>query len=79
VALNHVDFCLTGEQISFIIGFFTSDFTEDYYVSPSAQSQQKGGPSWLTLIRFYPILLKFEGGYVNDPADPAVETNKGSP
>jgi len=26
---------------------------------------------------FLPILLKFEGGYVNDPADPGGETNKG--
>jgi lysozyme family protein len=26
---------------------------------------------------FLPILLKFEGGYVNDPNDPGGETNKG--
>ena len=26
---------------------------------------------------FLPMLLKFEGGYVNDPADPGGETNKG--
>lgn len=26
---------------------------------------------------FLPILLKFEGGYVNNPADPGGETNKG--
>ncbi len=26
---------------------------------------------------FLPILLRFEGGYVNDPTDPGGETNKG--
>ena len=26
---------------------------------------------------FLPILLGFEGGYVNDPTDPGGETNKG--
>jgi lysozyme family protein len=27
--------------------------------------------------QFLPMLLQFEGGYVNDPADPGGETNKG--
>lgn len=27
--------------------------------------------------QFFPTLLKFEGGYVNDPADPGGATNKG--
>ena len=26
---------------------------------------------------FLPMLLRFEGGYVNDPSDPGGETNKG--
>ncbi len=26
---------------------------------------------------FLPMLLKFEGGYVDDPDDPGGETNKG--
>jgi len=69
-------FCLTGEQISFIIGFFTSDFTETtMFHHPRSPAKRRS--LMADFNSFLPILLKFEGGYVNDPADPGGETNKG--